>query len=162
MIFVTVGTNEAPFDRLLRAVEPLAHAEDVLVQHGASLVRPAGARCVDYLSYDEMGEVTRNARVVISHAGVGSIMTALANAKRPFVVPRRKDFGEAVDDHQIEVARAVASVGLVETVEDPATLVHAVSADSGQATLDLRPARELVEELRAYIARHAGGGPERA
>ena len=52
-------------------------------------------------------------------AGVGSVMVALANAKRPIVVPRRKSFGEAVDDHQLQLGRRFAEAGLVTLVEEP-------------------------------------------
>ena len=104
MIFVTVGTNEARFDRLLQAFQPSPPDEELLVQHGPSGVRPPGATCVDYLPYDELVATVRRARVVVTHAGVGSIMTALANGKRPIVVPRLRRFDEAVDDHQLQLA----------------------------------------------------------
>ena len=71
MIFVTVGTNEARFDRLLAAVDELPDGTDLFVQHGPSSIRPAGATCADYLSFDEMVEKMRQARAVVTHAGVG-------------------------------------------------------------------------------------------
>ena len=93
MIFVTVGTQLAPFDRLLEAVSALSSDEDVVVQHGISKVRPEGAVCVDFLPFDAYLDHIRRARVVIAHAGVGSTMIALLNGKRPIVMPRLGEFG---------------------------------------------------------------------
>ena len=74
MIFVSVGTNEARFDHLVQAVEALDAPDGLVVRtHGPSPVRPRGATCVDYLSFEEMTDHIRRARVLIMHAGVGSI-----------------------------------------------------------------------------------------
>lgn len=160
MIFVTVGTNEARFDRLLRAVGALDVTTGLVVQHGPSSVRPAGARCVDYLEYDEIVATMRAADVVVTHAGVGSVMTALMNGKRPIVVPRLRRFDEAVDDHQLEFARRLAASGLVRLVEDPADLGGALEgADRADPVdpVELGPARRLVDELRGYLAERLDG-----
>ena len=76
-----------------------------MVQGGAlELAAGAGARGSTSSPFDELVEHVRRARVVVSHAGVGSVLTALANGKRPVVVPRLHRFGEAVDDHQLPFA----------------------------------------------------------
>lgn len=155
MIFVTIGAT-APFDRLLQALEPLT-GEELVVQCGAS-PGPKHATCVEYLPFDELGEHIRRARVVISHAGVGTIMRTLAAGKRPLVVPRRAQFGEAVDDHQVELARRLDDLGLVTLVEDPATLVdHARSADRA-VSIDRTATPELVAELRDFIVAETSRG----
>lgn len=151
MIFVSVGTNEARFDRLVEAVEPLAAAEELVVQHGPSPVRPRGATCVDYLSFEEMTEHIRRARAVVLHAGVGSVLAALANGVRPVVVPRLKRFGEAVDDHQVGFGRRLHEQGLVELVEDLARLGDAVGAHEGRFEGAVGVEGRLVEELRQLI-----------
>jgi UDP-N-acetylglucosamine transferase subunit ALG13 len=155
VILVTVGTNEARFDRLLEAVETLGEGEEILVQHGPSAVRPRGAQCVDYLDFDEINEEMRRARVVIAHAGVGSVIVALMNDRRPIVVPRLARFGEAVDDHQVPFGRRLHEVGLVRLVEDPAELASAVSTDEVAGSVSLRPNPALVAELRGYVAEHS-------
>ncbi len=153
MILVTVGSSAFPFDRLLRAVDALERNEELVVQHGASGLRPDGARCVEFLPFDDLAALVRQARVVVTHAGVGSILLALSNGKRPIVVPRRKSFGETVDDHQLECARRFGRDGLVTVVEDPALLAAAVAAASEPAAA---PAEHvdvpLVLELKAYIS----------
>jgi UDP-N-acetylglucosamine transferase subunit ALG13 len=157
MILVTCGASQIPFDRLLEAVGRLDVDEEVLVQHGPSAVRPAGARCVNFLALDELTAAVRDARVVVSHSGVGTILLALSNGKQPCVVPRRRAFGETVDDHQLESARRFAAAGLVRLVEDPADL-GAVLAD-GTADGSWTAAGgelSLVTELRGYIATAVG------
>lgn len=156
MIFVTVGTNEARFDRLLAALDDLPDGTDLFVQHGPSSIRPARARCADYLGFDEMVEHMRRARAVVTHAGVGSVLTALLNGTRPIVVPRLARFGEAVDDHQLEFGRRAASAGLVTLVEDTADLGQAIARHEASPPPPPRPDERLVEDLRGFLADAVG------
>jgi UDP-N-acetylglucosamine transferase subunit ALG13 len=149
MIFVTTGTCE-PFDRLLQAFDGVDLGEELVVQHGISPVRPRGARCVDFLAYADLVELVRSARVVVTHGGVGSVLTALANGKRPVVVPRSPDRGEVIDDHQLEFARKLASAGVIDLVEDPAELPSRLSGSQAELPR-IAPDARLVAELRAYL-----------
>lgn len=151
MIFVTVGTNEARFDRLLRALAELPIDEQLVVQHGhSSPIRRPNAELVDFLPFERMGETIRSARVVVTHAGVGSIMVALANGKRPIVVPRRKSFGEAVDDHQLQLGRRFAEAGLVTLVETPEALGEALACEQ-QAVRVLPTSSLLAEDIGRFL-----------
>jgi UDP-N-acetylglucosamine transferase subunit ALG13 len=160
MILVTIGTYEAPFDRLLEAVAPLAQEEELTIQVGRSTVRPEGAQCFDYAPFDVMRELVRKADTVVSHAGAGTVLLALAERKRPFVVPRLARYGEVVDDHQVPFARRLDGAGLVTLVEDPADLVAAikartsagpVEAPGGGASLKREIAASLAEVLRRDV-----------
>ena len=102
------------------------------------------------LPYDELAETMRAARVVVCHAGVGSILTALTNGKRPVTVPRLARLGEAVDDHQLPFARRLAEAGLVTLVEDPAELASAVAAPAAAAPPALG-VNALALDLRATL-----------
>jgi UDP-N-acetylglucosamine transferase subunit ALG13 len=149
MIFATTGTCE-PFDRLLQAFDGFELDEELVVQHGISPVRPRGARCVDFLAYAELVELVRGARVVVTHGGVGSVLTALANGKRPVVVPRSAARGEAIDDHQLEFARKIAAAGVIDLVEDPAELFSRLSGSQAQPRR-VAPDARLVADLRDYL-----------
>jgi UDP-N-acetylglucosamine transferase subunit ALG13 len=155
MILVAVGSSQFPFDRLLRAVDGLPRGERLVVQHGPSTVRPPDASCVDYVPFERFADLVREARVVVTHAGVGSILMSLGNGKRPYVVPRLRSFGETVDDHQVESARRFAEAGLVTLVEDPADIAEAVAAGNGHAALGSTEA-PLVTELRSYLGERLG------
>jgi UDP-N-acetylglucosamine transferase subunit ALG13 len=151
MILVTVGASLFSFDRLIRAVEQLSVNEPLVIQHGPAVVDRPDARCVPYLPLDELAGLVREARVVITHAGAGSILLALTNAKRPVVVPRLRAFGETVDDHQLESARRFARAGLVTVVEDMGSLQEATTSSSIQ-TIELSTEEvPLVRELRTYV-----------
>jgi UDP-N-acetylglucosamine transferase subunit ALG13 len=128
MILVTVGTNEQPFDRLVRAIEPLDLDEPLVVQYGSCRAAGGRGRWVDFLSFEELAQLMGQARLVVAHAGVGSIMLARRCGHRPLVVPRRLHLGEAVDDHQLPIARRLHSAGSVELVEDTAVLPELLGA----------------------------------
>jgi UDP-N-acetylglucosamine transferase subunit ALG13 len=156
VIFVTVGTLHFPFDRLLGALDDLPGDEELVVQCRAPHVLPARARVVVDLPYDELAALMREARVVVSHAGVGSILTALENGKRPVVVPRLVRYGEAVDDHQLAFARRLAESGRVTLVEDLSGLAGAVAAPgpppptNGSANALALDLRATLRELLGY------------
>lgn len=152
MILVTTGTNGAPFDRLLRGVDGLDAREALVVQHGPSGVRPHGASCAAYLPFDVLVSCVRRARAVVTHAGAGSVVVALANGRRPFVVPRLARYGEAVDDHQVGFARRLADAGLVALVNEPERLPALLSEPEAEpADPELPGAGPLVYELAAYL-----------
>ena len=163
MIFVSIGTNEAPFDRLLRAVVELPLRERLVIQHGHS--KPIAAphvELVDFLSFEALAEMIRNARAVVTHAGVGSVMVSLGSGKRPIVVPRREAFAEAVDDHQLELGRRFAEAGLVTLVEDPSSLAAPLLADQGAARPPALPrSSSLGAELRLFVEEAIAAAPTR-
>ena len=163
MILVTVGSSRFPFDRLLRAVDLLPRDEEIVVQHGPSEVRPSGARCVPFIPFDSLGELVREARLVVTHAGVGSILLALSHGKQPLVVPRLRRFGETVDDHQLESARRFGRDDLVTLVEDPQELAGVIASLDGTTRPDRRQEDvPLVQELRRYIRAAVGAAGARA
>lgn len=124
MIFVTVGTHEQPFDRLIRQMDMLCKEkfirEDIVMQTGYSDYEPSYCEWNRLFSYQDMQEYVRDARIVITHGGPSSFIMPLQIGKIPIVVPRRKEFGEHVNDHQVEFCRVVAkrmrNVILVEDI----------------------------------------------
>jgi UDP-N-acetylglucosamine transferase subunit ALG13 len=151
MILVAVGASEFPFDRLLRAIDKLPTREPVVVQHGPSEVCPAHAHCIPFVPQETLAQLVREARVVVTHAGVGSILLSLTNGKRPCVVPRLGRFGETVDDHQLESARKFAQAGLVTLVENPDHLGDAIAVAETDPILPPLGEGRLVGELRIYL-----------
>jgi UDP-N-acetylglucosamine transferase subunit ALG13 len=158
MIVITIGTNEQPFDRLVAAAAALETDEPLVVQYGSSAVTSGPGRWVDFLGFDELADLMREARVVVCHAGVGSIMLARQYGRRPVVVPRRLDRGEAVDDHQVPLARRLAGSALVTLVEDERLLAEAIAgAESGDVVAPAGQALPgvgaLVDALRSGLDR---------
>jgi len=114
-VVVTLGTHQRyTFPRLLtRLVEILPPTIDVLWQVGATVIErmPAGAR--RQVPIAELRQAMREADVVVSHAGVGSALAAMQAGRRALFVPRRRSYGEHVDDHQVEMARELHGRNLV-------------------------------------------------
>jgi|1186.fasta_scaffold24120_2 UDP-N-acetylglucosamine transferase subunit ALG13 len=129
MILVTTGTNEQPFDRLVLEAKALTTDEALFVQHGSSQVPHGRGLWVDFLPFEDLAEKMGEARVVICHAGVGSIIMARRCGHRPVVIPRRVHLGEAVDDHQLALGRRLHAAGMVTLAEDADELAAAIGVD---------------------------------
>ncbi len=124
MIFVTVGTHTDGFPRLVESMDQLAAGlpEEVVMQIGATPYTPKHARWFTFVSHDEIADLGREARVIVSHAGAGSIMEALRYGKPLIVVPRLHKYGEHLDDHQTELAEALARAGSLLVAYEAADL----------------------------------------
>ena len=131
MIFVTVGTHEQQFNRLVRAVDDLkangAIVEPVYVQTGYSTYIPEHCEYSQFVPFRRMKGFMENADVVVTHGGPSSCIEAMAAGKVPVVVPRRGDLGEHVNDHQSDFVRIVAErQGGIVPVYDVAELPKAI------------------------------------
>jgi len=104
MIFVTVGTHEQQFNRLIMFMDEWAelNKETVIIQTGFSSYEPNYCIWKNIYSYSDMITNIKNARIVITHGGPSSIIMSLQNGKIPIVVPRRKEYGEHVNNHQVD------------------------------------------------------------
>ena len=111
MIFVTVGTHEQPFDRLIQKIDELKRDgilnEEVIIQTGYSTYEPKYCQWSKLLPYEQMVENVAQARIVVTHGGPASFIMPLQMGKIPVVVPRQSQYGEHVNDHQLEFARAM-------------------------------------------------------
>jgi beta-1,4-N-acetylglucosaminyltransferase len=150
MIFVTVGMHSDGFPRLVETMDRLAaHIdEEVLIQTGSTVYQPSAARWFTFASQAEMEDYSRRAQIIVSHAGAGSILTALHYGKPMIVVPRRQQRGEHIDDHQLELAQALAEAGALIMVDAPEEIPAQL-----QAALDLTPPRPDSSRLVAALRR---------
>lgn len=149
MIFATCGSSPAPFGRMMEALADLP-ANELHVQHGP-VAPPPCAGAYDFLPFNRMVELIEQADVVVSHAGVGSIMCALRAGHIPIVFPRLKRYAETVDDHQAELAEALADRGNVVVAWTPEDLVAAVSTSAPRGAARKLAADELGQAVRAAI-----------
>lgn len=143
MIFVTVGTHEQPFNRLVKAIDKLKKdgviTEDVIMQTGYSTYEPKYCKWDKLIPYDQMVKNVEDARIVITHGAPASFIMPLQIGKTPIVVPRQKKFNEHVNNHQVEFAKNVAErMGTIIPVEDINKLGEIITnfdeivADKGQ------------------------------
>lgn len=154
MIFLSLGTHEQPFERALDLVLAGRGTRALVVQHGHTAARSEvlDVEWRQYVPFEEMMELISAAEVVIAHAGVGTLMTAVRLGRRPIVLPRLAEHGEHVDDHQVHLTRRLDELGLVaagiRTADDLAKAIDGVQ--HGGERLDPRP-RRLALALQQII-----------
>lgn len=161
-VFVTVGSEHYPFDRLVSWMDEwfatrTSEMYDCFIQYGVSSP-PSYASGEPFLPYPEIQQAIRTATVVVTHGGTGSIMLARHLGKRPIVVPRLRRLGEHVDDHQVSFARRLADsreIELAGTADELQTILTealegrldmtAVASETGHNAV--QTFTELVSEL---------------
>ncbi|MGB7415627.1 MAG: glycosyltransferase [Thermosynechococcaceae cyanobacterium] len=114
MIFVTAGTEQYPFDRLMRWLDLLQQhqllQDDIVVQYGNSTYLPEGSKVYKFVKEERFKALIYAADLVIAHCGEGTVLL-LDSIKKPYIlVPRTHAFGEHVDNHQIEMALALSEM----------------------------------------------------
>lgn len=120
MIFVTLGTQDKVFPRLLEAVEKLSLNDNIIMQIGSTEFKSKkkNIKIYKYLSPDEFNNYMMKADVVISHAGVGTIIQGLKLHKKMIVAARLKKYKEHVNDHQMEILKTFSEDGYILPLYD--------------------------------------------
>jgi UDP-N-acetylglucosamine transferase subunit ALG13 len=157
MIFLSVGT-QLPFDRLIRAVDNWAAEtgnKDVIAQIGPSDFKPRCIECVQFLSPEEFRSLQGKARVMIAHAGMGSIVTALEFGKPIVIMPRDHSKGEHRNNHQMATAqRFLETPGVyvaMDEIELSAKLNDLGSLEAASSMSSKAP-EAFTGKLKDYIA----------
>ena len=109
MIFVTVGNDFRSFDRLLKKMDEIAPSipNEIVMQKGFSKYLPKNAKQFDFVSMDIAIEYIQKSELVVSHAGIGTIILCKGHGIPILILPRRKGYGEHMNDHQMEIAKAL-------------------------------------------------------
>lgn len=136
MIFATVGT-QLPFDRLLNGLDAWAGTNaglPVLAQSGETSSRFQNIRTVRNLPQSEFLASFKAARLIVAHAGMGTILSAAEMGKPVILMPRLARFREHRNDHQVDTAAEMSKLSNVTVVND---------ADELHAALDRAVARNF-------------------
>jgi len=109
MIFVTVGNHYQGFNRLIQKMDEIASRSpyDVLIQKGYSTYCPQAVKYFDFVPIQAATDYIRKSELVISHAGIGTIILCREYGIPLVIFPRRKKYGEHGTDHQVEIAKAL-------------------------------------------------------
>lgn len=131
MIFVTVGTHEQPFNRLVEYIDNQKREgriqEEVIIQTGYSTYEPKCCIWQNLYPYQEMIKLVRDARIIITHGGPSSFIMPLQIGKTPIVVPRQKNYKEHVNNHQVSFSKAVAErMGTIIVVVELSKLIDTI------------------------------------
>ena len=159
MIFVTIGSM-FPFDRMIRAMDAWVLAEgqgeEVLAQIGAGDYEPRHMEWVRKLDRPAYGAAIRRSRLVVAHAGVGSIVTAGENGRPIVVLPRRAHLGEHTSDHQVETVGWLREKPWVHVADDEAALPGRIAAAIAASAAGERMGRTadpaFIDRIRRFIA----------
>lgn len=156
MIFVTIG-SQGPFDRLIRAVDEWAAQRgrsDVFAQIGKAKYLPKHIPFTDFVDPMEFDSRIEQARLVVAHAGIGSILSALELGKPIVVVPRRAEFHEQRNDHQVATAKYFGERGRVvvayETESLAEKLDYALTLGSSEP-VSTGPSPKLIFAIRSFL-----------
>lgn len=158
MILVTVGAHTMPFDRLLTAVDAVAatgalHRDELVIQHGASSDLCKASRVFAYCSGSEFDTLLDDADLVITHGGIGTVLTALRRRKHVIAIPRLSRFGEHNNDHQVEICAELAERRALFSSPDPTDLPRLLALDRAQLVPFEAPCTivdRVREELHAF------------
>ena len=156
MIFVTVG-HQLPFDRLIRAVDRWAGARgrgDVIAQIGRTPFRPTNIEWSEQLTPAEFRAHVERAEVLVAHAGMGAILTALELRTPVIIMPRLATQREATNDHQLATARRFGDAPGIAVAMDDSSLHDRLDRigdlDGGRTISPYAPGR-LLEAVREFV-----------
>ena len=130
MIFVTVGTHDKPFKRLLVEIQRLIDKgiikDKVIVQAGSTKFESKDMTILDLIPMDEFNKYISECDLLITHGGVGSITDALKKNKKVIAVPRMVEYNEVVNDHQMQIIENFSKVGYIIGTRDVSEIEDAL------------------------------------
>ena len=131
MIFVTVGTQDKEFRRIFDMVEEQIKLgninEEVVAQIGCTKFESKNIKTYKFMEKEEYNKFMKNARIVITHAGVGSLREGLNLNKKMIVIPRLKKYGEHVNDHQLQILETFENRGHILAVRNTEEFTDALN-----------------------------------
>lgn len=158
MIFVSVGT-QFPFDRLIMAVDAWAarnRAEDVVAQIGDGQYKPLFMTAYFSIPPDSFRQYQSEAKLLISHAGMGGILGALEIGKPLIIMPRQASLGEHRNDHQYATAKRFhgkQGIYVADDVEELTRLLEKRKDLRAGTQISSNASPELVNSLAQYLLR---------
>ena len=130
MILVTLGTQNNSFHRLLEEVQKCIDKkiidEEVVVQAGATKFESKDMKIFGLIPFEELTKYIEQANFIITHGGVGSIVTCLKRNKKVIVVPRYHKYGEHVNDHQLQIVETFDGQGFIKGIQRVEDLEKAI------------------------------------
>ena len=132
MILVLLGTQDKPFTRLLDEIERLKKEkiinDEIVVQAGLTKYKSDNMEIHGLIQIDELMKLMNKSDLVITHGGVGSILSALQLGKKVIAIPRLKEYGEHTNDHQIQIVNEFYNTGYILKCDNPSDLENVLSS----------------------------------
>lgn len=162
MIFITVGTD-LPFDRMMKVIDQWAGEtgrEDVFAQIGEGGWQPKHIPFVEFLEPAEFKQRFAESTLIIGHAGMGTILSALLHGKPILVMPKKASLGEHRNEHQTATAKRMMALGNVNVAFDEAELrakLDRVDELQGREPIGAHASGGLVDGIREFIFQGGAG-----
>lgn len=126
MILVTLGTQDKSFERLVKEIDKLINKkvinDKVIVQLGHTKYESKNLETFDLIPADKLNDLTKDADLIITHGGVGSILAGLKYDKKVIAVPRLAKYKEHTNDHQLQIVNEFYNTGYILKCDNPSDL----------------------------------------
>lgn len=152
MIFVTVGTHDQGFERLIKKMDEIAGQidEEVIIQVGYTDYEPENAEWFKFLSPHKIKGYYNNSRIIITHSGAGSLMDSITTGNIVITVPRQKKYNEHIDNQQIDLAGKMEKTSKVMSVYDIECLESCIN-NSKSSNVKMNDTNVLINYLKSEI-----------
>ena len=156
MIFVTLGTQDKEFPRLLKQMEKEIKngniKEEVIVQRGYTKYSSKYMKMLDLVSTEEFKKLVKDCDLLITHGGVGSILEGIKQNKKIIAVPRKKEYKEHTNDHQIQILKEFASLSYIIAIDDVKDLSKALEQSKTFKPKTFKSnTKHFIDSLENYI-----------
>lgn len=156
MIFVTLGSQKFPFDRLLEKIDGMLEdgiiTEPVFAQTGSSTYTPKRFETAAFMDREAFAEKMEQADLVITHAGTGAIVGAVKKGKKVIAVPRLAKYGEHVDDHQLQIVEQFSEMNLLEPCWEVDDLGKAYTAAMEKTYIPYQSnTHTIIKDIESYL-----------
>lgn len=155
MIFLTVGNWHKGYDRLVEAVDMLKAcdliSDEVIAQVGSGSYRPSNLQEIDYCAPSEFVDIMARSRVVITHAGIGTIGQAIELSKPAIVVPRKAELGECSDNHQWTTAKELEEEGKILVANEVSELPDKLKQAKNFVPAKRQSGEKIIEAIEKFL-----------
>jgi len=154
MIFLTVGTHYLGFERLVKKMDEISSKldEEIIAQIGLTKYKPKNMKYFNFTDEKKLLDLYKKARIVVSHAGAGTVLTILQHGKIAIIVPRLKKYNEHIDNHQLELSEVLDKEGKAIVVYKIETLEEAIKKTKTKNYQKSKRDKTLIKFLKEYIA----------
>lgn len=153
MIFLTIGTHFQGFERLIKEMDKIAGKidEEVIAQIGPTKYHPKNMKFFTFVEGEKISKLYEDARVIVTHAGAGTILTAFLYSKPVIIVPRLKKYNEIIIDHQLELTEALKGYKNIIVVYNTQELEGALKRVENIDLEEIKQNKALINFLKEYI-----------
>lgn len=159
MIFITLGTQRFPFNRIIDQVGELrkTYKGDIVIQNGYTKCELDGVLSQSFMDSDVFINYIKEADIVIAHGGTSSIIKSLEAQKKVIAAPRLQKFKEHVDDHQLEICLTFEEKGYLAVLKEDEHIIDKIESVKNQ-TFEIYKSnkRDLLNDITNYIEQVGG------